>query len=1412
MSDEFNLQESLLSLSDLSLYHIPAEVDIPSQRTSTIDESLSSAIESIVHDPESIVHSQSSTFDVFQSILKYSDSPNITGPILTKLLDVILSSLTSHANAVLGLVGSQGIQTDDIDAPMVHKQPLEMWAFLLQWFITSAERGAGKSDGGVAPTTTSGKGKKKTTNKNSSSSTSFVWIDQIPFVLGTMHKVLRIPSGRIWRTSSEKESFISCFVKPSYQLAENESYLKNQEIKLGIYKVICLSVKFHGHSFGAQTSIIQNLTYFEHFSEPMAELLSILEKEFDFTQLSEEVLRDVSTKTFAHNDVKGPRSFSKFLIKLAELSPRVVAKQMPLLLGHLDSDAHPMRMAVVEIIGLLIRDLSLSDEGDEEQKAKQIKKYFELLMERFLDLNSWVRCKVLTTIIKLCDLPAKFPKQRHQITELTIRTLEDKTSSARRYAIQLLCKLLETHPFGALHGGTLNLAEWQERYDKIEAELAKVDAVELERAKRDVGMVDEEDQDDSQEKDDDEEAEDEDEEEAEEVEEDVDGQEDVDGEEDGEGTPRPKAVKKEPKIKKKKPRQSQLDITGIQAEQSTLDPELIHKLRLTKKYYSDALKFINQLEGAIPTLCQLLVSTTKTEVLEAMRFFRIAYEYDLQSNEIGIKTMLHLIWTKDNNSTVPAPTTSNEDGNPTGGSTEAGATKGIRANLIDCYRSLYFDVVPDLNAKQQVNRIAKNMIERTYGATLAELTSLEELMRTMMAEGGVHYDVVNKLWQVYSTDQEIPKAQRQGAIIILGMLALARREVVTERVESLLKIGLGHFGMHDLVLARYTCIALQRLGGSAKKVKAGSLSDKTMRLPMENPIFLKLQEIIEHSPKSPQWFSMAEQAINTIYLLGEQPDALCSEIIKDLTVKVFEKPFSTQDATATTPPQDVNETTNVNNEEMQVDGATPPPDSQDSMATPPPENEKKDQIGSFKLAQLVFIVGHVAIKHIVYLELVEREFKRRKDETAKQKAAAKAAEKDSNDLDAVAGNAEDDIGELISGIRERELLFGDKSLLAVYGPMIAGICASPKRYKNSSLRQAATLSLTKLMCVSAQFCESHLLLLFKILETSRDPVVRSNIVIALGDIAVCWGSMIDDNSERLYQGLSDPDQIVKKNTLMVLTHLILNGMIKVKGQLGEMAKCLEDKDNRISDLAKLFFTELSTKDNALYNNLQDVISHLSVGQYKVDEDTFERTMRFIFTFIEKDKQAESIVEKLCQRFRLATEERQWRDISFCLSLLPFKSERSMKKLIEGLPFYQDKLHEETVFRRFTEILAKARANKAANKPETELKEFEAILTEHQAKGLEDQALEADVLRKTKAAKRRAAKRPQAGGRGKKAVTPEDNEDEEMEEEALPAPPQRSTRGAATKAQPKKAPPPPKPRRGGRRKVVESEDEDEEEAE
>ena len=53
------------------------------------------------------------------------------------------------------------------------------------------------------------------------------------------------------------------------------------------------------------------------------------------------------------------------------------------------------------------------------------------------------------------------------------------------------------------------------------------------------------------------------------------------------------------------------------------------------------------------------------------------------------------------------------------------------------------------------------------------------------------------------------------------------------------------------------------------------------------------------------------------------------------------------------------------------------PDTQASAAN---GTNPGDVGNSFHLSQLVFLVGHVALKHIVHLELVEREWKRRKEE------------------------------------------------------------------------------------------------------------------------------------------------------------------------------------------------------------------------------------------------------------------------------------------------------------------------------------------------------------------------------------------------------------------------------------------------
>jgi hypothetical protein len=117
-------------------------------------------------------------------------------------------------------------------------------------------------------------------------------------------------------------------------------------------------------------------------------------------------------------------------------------------------------------------------------------------------------------------------------------------------------------------------------------------------------------------------------------------------------------------------------------------------------------------------------------------------------------------------------------------------------------------------------------------------------------------------------------------------------------------------------------------------------------------------------------------------------------------------------------------------------------------------------------------------------------------------------------------------------------------------------------------------------------------------------------------MAVCFNHLIDENTDFLYRRLNDKDASVKRTCLMTLTFLILAGQVKVKGQLGEMAKCLEDEDKRIADLSRMFFTELSTKDNAVYNHFVDMFSLLS-AEKDLEEDALKRIIKFLAGFIEK---------------------------------------------------------------------------------------------------------------------------------------------------------------------------------------------------
>lgn len=133
----------------------------------------------------------------------------------------------------------------------------------------------------------------------------------------------------------------------------------------------------------------------------------------------------------------------------------------------------------------------------------------------------------------------------------------------------------------------------------------------------------------------------------------------------------------------------------------------------------------------------------------------------------------------------------------------------------------------------------------------------------------------------------------------------------------------------------------------------------------------------------------------------------------------------------------------------------------------------------------------------------------------------------------------------------------------------------------------------------------------------------------------------------IYYRLRDENVTVRYNTLMVITHLVLNDMIKVKGQVAHVAHSLNDPNESIAELAKLFFIKLSERsNNPVYNLLGDIISIFSQDQNEMQKipveeevltsavtasaaagqdlpalskEQFQSTMHFLLSFVQKDK-------------------------------------------------------------------------------------------------------------------------------------------------------------------------------------------------
>lgn len=370
-------------------------------------------------------------------------------------------------------------------------------------------------------------------------------------------------------------------------------------------------------------------------------------------------------------------------------------------------------------------------------------------------------------------------------------------------------------------------------------------------------------------------------------------------------------------------------------------------------------------------------------------------------------------------------------------------------------------------------------------------------------------------------------------------------------------------------------------------------------------------------------------------------------------------------------------------------------------------------------SRFIFMIGYIAMKELIYLDVdVFSNLKYRQDlsDSKKNKKKPQVADKRTSSMnmssasavkrksmmpatpqtpvdeeehveDDVVGQSNDDVfADQINAICETEMLYHKDSIFRRFIPMIVDYLKHPAKYNHPELQRSALLSLIHFMSVSSVFCEANMQFLMNIFSHAQDIDIKCNVIIGMSDLTFRFPNLIEPWSGHLYSTLYDENRELRLTSVRILAHLISHEMILVKGQISDLALCLVDDDLEIRKVTEVFFKEIANKSNILYNVLPDIISRLSDPKLLLEEGKYQIIMKYIMGLISKDRQIEQLVEKLCYRFKVTEQERQWRDIAYCLSLLSY-TEKTIKKLIEHIVLFKDKVQVQEVYDFFRTIIS-----------------------------------------------------------------------------------------------------------------------------
>ncbi|NWZ31639.1 CND1 protein, partial [Asarcornis scutulata] len=1240
---------------------------------------------------------------VVQDVLSGRELPPAVAGAWPKFLtSLCLSPVVSrHSNELPAILGDSGLSHADLSA---HLSALKMNCYVLTGLLEAFEKETSKN--GLVEVDPGGKNKKNRAKVSESS-----WEEEREPLLRLLNQLLQLDLRRLWGGVVE-EDFVNLVTGVCYRILGNPTigHQKYRATRDAVTHLLATALSHYDHMFSATLKITQMLQHSEHVAPVFVRAVTVWATEYGLKSIVGELLREIGQKNpqDLSRDTSGVKGYATFITELAEQNPALVLSNMSVLLRHLDGESYVMRNAILAAMTEVLLQVLNGDQLEEVARGTR-DHFLSMLQAHICDINGFVRSRVLQLFTRIVQGKALPLTQFQSVVSLAVGRLQDRSVVVVKNAIQLLAAFLSNNPFSCklscadladpLKKEVQKLQEMRDRCretaapaitpeEEWEAMLPEVRAA-IEQL---LPLQEEED-------------------------------EVLEVEETAEGTSEQitgllkklnyksavcltqKALcrfqGKEPFISSEEENE-EATILGIlkrlyigncstlnhedspcdnrslmieevapkEQPQEQAQTELV-KQEMLVQYLQDAYNFSVKITEALSLVSKLMYENSVSVVQEAIEFFVTVSRFGVPQALLGVRRMLPLIWSKE-----PA----------------------VKEAVLNAYRQLYLR--PSGNSERaRAQNLVHSLSLIVVDASLGTIQCLEEMISEFVQKDEIKPAVIQLLWERFTEKLQCSPLERRAAVMLLGLMARGKPEIIGSNLDVLVTVGLSEKACEDYCLAQEVCNTISKLASNPKP--ALERNKAPFRLPQDHMLFGYLTEAVSKGFVQPSgdWIPFMEAAITLIYQLAEGADEISARILQVCSQKVLDK---LQEADGQKADQEASPS--------RVSGASGLP--------------------TFLLMHLVSLVGQVALQQVAYLEVsVSAELRRRrilKEEQKTKKLDSSTTSQRSRstgnettmeeELGLVGASADDTEAELIHSICETELL-DEKHLFSAFVPLVLKICNNPGLYSDPALRAAAALTLGKLCMISSEFCDSHLRLLFTMMEKSSLPDVRSNLIIAAGDLAIRFPNLVEPWTPHLYARLRDPCKSVRQTAGVVMTHLILKDMVKVKGQVSEMATLLIDPEEAIAGVAQNFFSELSNKGNAIYNLLPDMISRLSDPDCGVDEESFRTIMKHLFSYITKDKQTESLVEKLCQRFRTARNERQYRDLSHCLTLLPI-SERGLHKLQDNFDCFADKLQDPAVYSCFQAVLVRFR--RVPSKPENKAlaEELEQRLSACHNRGLD----------------------------------------------------------------------------------------------